>query len=167
MTLSTVLVVVAMIASAALAVFMLGDANWRARDAGRALAEAESRIADLTARLDDLRWLHQVWDTLPDGIIVVDADESVQVCNRRARDILQAHDRPRGCALAELTTHAEVLNAVRQALQQGGAVTGALAMAPGVFVDVIANALEHGGALLVLQDACELSLDGQARLSPR
>jgi two-component system phosphate regulon sensor histidine kinase PhoR len=158
MPLSTLLTVLVMIASAALAVFMLGDADARARDAGRALSDASARIADLTSRLDALAWQHQVWEFLPIGIIIAGADETVQVCNRQALRILQlAHWAP-GCALADLTDDREVLSCVRRALGQRGTVTGALTMAPGVIVDLIANALDQDGVLLVLQDVSELRL---------
>jgi two-component system phosphate regulon sensor histidine kinase PhoR len=158
MPLSTIVAVIAMIASAALAVFMLGDARWRARDAGHALAEADSRSTDLEARLHAEEWQRQAWDFLPVGILVVGADESVRICNRQALSILGLAERPHGCALADLTTNAEVLSCVRQAQRQRGTVTGALTLAPGVFVDLTANALEPTGVLLILQDVSELRL---------
>lgn len=158
MPLSTLLLVLAMVASAALAVFMFGDADWRAREAGQALADATARIGALTSRLDACAWQHQVWDFLPSGIIIAAADETVDVCNRQAVHILQLADWSRGCALGELTDHPEVLGCARRALQQRGTVTGALTMAPGVSVDVIAHALDQGGVLLVLQDVSELRL---------
>ncbi|HWE62500.1 MAG TPA: ATP-binding protein [Chloroflexota bacterium] len=156
MSLSTILVVVAMIASAALAVFMIGDADWRARDAGRALAESAATTAALRERLRRLEWQQQIWNFLPVGVIVVNPDETVQICNRQALSILQLPEQPPGAALVDLTINPEVLSCVRQALRQHGTVTGAITLAPGVFVDLIANALEDNGVLLVLQDVSEL-----------
>jgi two-component system, OmpR family, phosphate regulon sensor histidine kinase PhoR len=155
---STILSVVAMIASAALAVFLLGDADWRAREAGRLLSDAQATIADLQDRLHQIERQQPVWDYLPVGVVLIDPEETIVICNRRAVSILQPLNQQRGSALSDLTQNPEVLSSVRQAQRQRGTVTGALTLAPGMFVDLIAHGLEDGGVLLILQDVSELRL---------
>ena len=154
---STVFATIAMVVSAALAFFMLGEAGESARESSTALQEARAAIERLEGRLRQLEAQTAAWDALPVGVVLLDALEQAHVCNQRAREILGS-PREGGQSLTELTTNPEVLAGVRRALRQHGTVSGAITLAPGVFVEMVARVLEDGSLLLLLQDVSELRM---------
>ena len=154
---STILPALAMIMSAALAFFMLGEAGERSRESDGALAEARATIERLEARLRQLEAQTAAWDALPVGVVLLDAQERVQVCNQQAREILGPPGGD-GRLLSDLTANPEVLAGVRRALRQHGTVSGAITLDPGVLVEMVARVLADGLLLLLLQDVSELRM---------
>ena len=154
---TTVFSAIAMAISAALAFFMLGEAGERARGRGAALHEAQATIERLERRVRQLEAQTAAWDSLPVGVVLLDAQERVQVRSQQAREILGPPSGD-GQSLSDLTTNPEVLAGVRRALRQHGTVSSAITLDPGVFVEMVARVLADGSLLLLLQDVSELRM---------
>jgi two-component system, OmpR family, phosphate regulon sensor histidine kinase PhoR len=144
---TAVLVVAAAIAGA-LAVFVVGFTIGSGSTPAIFRPRQESRNRDraLTAHL-------------PLGVIVVDAEQRVLLCNQAARSLLDAE------ALADanlpsnaLTLLSEVPPSVRQALSRRHAASGVIAQASGVVLEVSTHPLPEGETLIVLRDVSELRL---------
>lgn len=108
------------------------------------------------ATVEEVVRLEHIWDFLPVGVIIADGERVVRVCNNQAGRILQLPQPGTGKLLAELIANQEILNAAQHALRMRGTVTVALALAPGTFLEVRAQALDDAGVLVVLQDVSEL-----------
>jgi two-component system phosphate regulon sensor histidine kinase PhoR len=99
----------------------------------------------------------RLWNLLPVGVIVTDAALHVVVCNEQAVRVLRLESLPSpGGLLSEYITHGEILHWVDRALHSRGAVSGALTLSPGSFLEVQIHALGEEGMLLLAQDVTEL-----------
>jgi two-component system phosphate regulon sensor histidine kinase PhoR len=158
MALSTMLALLAMIASVALAFFVLSETQWRTRTLARDLEDARR----LTARRGRDAYLGGLLSTvcnlLPLGVVVVGPDGDVVLCNPSAATLLGRDVDAPPTALSDLTPYLEVLTTVRQALHQRRTTAGVVSPASGRFVEVTAQPIDQGGALLVLHDVSELRL---------
>jgi len=159
MTIPAVLAVLAMIATASLAVFMLGEAQTRVRDSARELHVLREQGAQVPGnRLLTEERLEQIADFLPVGMLLVGPDETVGLCNTQALTAIQWQDGQKPVTLTDLGAYPEVLNSARQALHQHRTGIGGIVPIPGRFLDVTALPLADGSALLLLQDVSELRL---------
>jgi two-component system, OmpR family, phosphate regulon sensor histidine kinase PhoR len=141
----TVLLVAAMAAAAAVAIFVLIEAL--GTSTGQALLGSASidRGQGLFAHL-------------PVGVIIVDTDERVVLCNQAARPMLGGLTEDCAGTLAELTRLPELLAIVRQAISRRHAAAGVVAQFSGAVVEVAAHPLPQGETLIVLNDVSEVRL---------
>ncbi len=141
----TVILVAAMAAAAAVAIFVLIEALGATPTPPLLAPPPADRDRDLAAHL-------------PVGVIIVDADERVVLCNQAARPMVGGPAAGDASTLAELIRVPEVLAGVRQALGRGHAAAGVVAQESGAVIEVTAHPLEQGETLIVLQDVSEVRL---------
>ncbi len=102
-----------------------------------------------------------VLETMADGVLIVGADNRVQLANAAALGMLGfAGDAPQGRTLAEVVRHHQLVALWNQSRSQGEQVDGLVELgADGPYIQAIAtpltNEIDHGG-LLLLQDQTEL-----------
>jgi two-component system phosphate regulon sensor histidine kinase PhoR len=148
MTVIEVALVVAMAASSSVAIFVLAEALTASRRA--------APLAAFPAPAGDR--CQAIADHLQVGVVVLDASERVLVCNAASLQLLGSTAPAAVAALGELTQVPEVLGCVRQALRQHRAAAGVIARTSGSVIEVTANPLANGEALVVLRDVSELRL---------
>ncbi len=102
-----------------------------------------------------------VLETMADGVLIVGADNRVQLANAAALGMLGfAGDAPQGRTLAEVVRHHQLVALWNQSRSQGEQVAGLVELgADGPYIQAIVtpltNEIDHGG-LLLLQDQTEL-----------
>jgi len=102
-----------------------------------------------------------VLETMADGVLIVGADNRVQLANAAALGMLGfAGDAPQGRTLAEVVRHHQLVALWNQSRSQGEQVAGLVELgADGPYIQAIitplTNETDHGG-LLLLQDQTEL-----------
>ncbi len=154
MALSTVLLLLAMMCSAAVAMYMLTAPN----GTGRTLKLRSTQV-DQAAGTERLgRLLGEVGNYLPVGVAVLGSNEEVVFCNHAATVLLGGRAGTPATTLSGLASVPELLDSVRQALRQRHTAAGVISPSPGRVVEVTAHPLDSGETLVILQDVSELRL---------
>jgi two-component system phosphate regulon sensor histidine kinase PhoR len=109
-----------------------------------------------------------VLETMADGVLIVGADNRVQLANAAALHMLDyAGDAPQGRTLAEVVRHHQLVALWNQARSRGEQAAGIVEFgAEGPFIHAIVTPLtneEDGGGLLLLQDQTEIRLADRMR----
>jgi two-component system phosphate regulon sensor histidine kinase PhoR len=153
-TIATVVLILAMIATGTVAIFTVSDALARASAAVESRVIAPQSAPKLPAAsasfVDDLQ------SHIPVGLVLLAPDERIITLNARAETLLMPGHAARPATLEELTEAHDIVASVRQAVHQRRTAAGVIAPQPGHFVEVTAHPLDSGDTLVVLQDVTEL-----------
>ena len=133
--------------------------------AARDLADAFDRLSQTVRRnADDLalerRLLEAVMETMSEGVIALDSQNTVRMINQAAQRLLGTDSEARGRPLAEIERDFEMLQVASRSADTRRMRRAQIELLhPRRFVTVTATPLSggvgHGGALLTLQDATD------------
>ena len=153
---STVLLLIVMMATVAVALYVVGDWREYERELAKRLDTATRDMAALQRHADIGHIFEEVQADLPIGLVLVRQDERIVLNNSLASELLGVDEGEAPASLSDFAGSTDVIASMRQAVHQRRNAAGVIVPQPGRFVDVSAHPLDSGDTLIVLQDITEL-----------